>query len=278
MNSGVQHKLLTYEIHPHPGVWSIISAELDDSEIDRVFPDTLYAAEVIPPVTIWNKIQVNLAADKEKTKPIFNRYSAILRYAAAAILIGIFAWGAVRLLNKKSGEKEIAVNKSAEPVPKKNNISILDTTPEQITSNAPFSASVSNTEESRNDAALEASKRTFARLDLSTGNKRLKNIAVAYSFAFSKEKESYSKAFSSPGEYLTDHADRYIKVLNAEGNNIRISKKLGYLLCCVSGDEETTDCKNQMSRWREKIACSTIGHSTGSILDVFSLISLLQDQ
>lgn len=277
MSSGVQHKLLTYEVTAPPGVWNKIAAELDDAELEHVFPNTLYTAEVIPPAGVWNKIQLTLNTE-EKAQQKSKRPIPLLRYAAAAVLIGLVAWGGISLLNKKSGEKEIAVNEKTDPSPKDDNISTPHIIPEQITTNNTASTTTNDPDEARNDAALEASKRTFAKLDINAGNKRLKNIVTAYRFALNDETDVYPEINPQTDACTPDNTDRYIMIMKPEGNIVRISKKLSHLVCCVSAENEDKDCKEQMGKWRNKLASSTLGHSSGSFLDLLGLIKSLQDQ
>ena len=70
---------------------------------------------------------------------------------------------------------------------------------------------------------------------------------------------------------------RYIMLMTPDGNIIRMSKKLSTLVCCVSGEEQDADCKDQLQRWREKIACAPGTHSPGNFMDILSLVSSLQD-
>jgi hypothetical protein len=285
MNNGIQHKMLTYEVTPPPGIWKKIAAGLDDSEIDHVFPDTLYSAEVIPPATAWNKIRMALNAGEEKAQPQLKSRLPFIRYAATAVLIGLVAWGGINLLNKKSGEREIAENKTTVPAPKEDNISTphlpagqAGITPEQVITNITASKTISDPDEARIDAALVASKKTVAKLDISPNNSRLKNIAAAYRFALSGETDVYPEATSRSEACSSDNTDRYIMIMKQEGNIVRISKTLSHLVCCVSAENEDTNCKIQMGKWRNKVASSTIGQNTGSFLELFSFINSLQEQ
>lgn len=277
MSSGVQHKLLTYEVTPPPGVWNKIAAELDESEIDHAFPSALYAAEVTPPVGIWNKIQITLNADKEKAIQKQGRSLPLLRYAAAAIITGFIAWGGIQLLNKKSVNKDIAANKTA-PATKEDIDSTSPALPDEMIATTRTPAATIDIDEARNDAALEASKKTFARLDISSGNTRLRNIAATYRFALPGSTDEYPGINAQAEACSSDNTDRYIMIMNPDGKIVRISKKLSHLVCCVSAEEEDKDCKEQMGKWRNKIVASSAGHNTGNFLDLLSLVSSLQDQ
>ncbi|HWR33378.1 MAG TPA: hypothetical protein VN451_07630 [Chitinophagaceae bacterium] len=278
MSSRVQHKLLAYEVIPPPVIWDKITAELNTPESYQIFPSTLYNAEVTPPISTWNKIQITLNAEREAATPVRKSYLPFLRFGAAAIFIGLVAWGGIQLLNKKSGNIEIAAKEEVTPFTKDSGASIPLVSPEKNKANSNAFTVIIDPDEAKNDAALEASKRTFAKLDISPVNRKLKNIAAAYRFAFSEQTDIYPVTISQSAASPAVNADRYIMVLNPEGNNVRISKKLSHLVCCVSGDDETRDCKDQMSIWREKIACSTLGHSTGGFLDILNLLNSYQEQ
>lgn len=278
MSNGIQHKMLTYEVTPPPGVWNKIVAELEESELDHLFPSTLYAAEVIPPVSTWNNIQMALNAEQEVAMPEHKLRRSWLRYAAAAVVIGLIAWGGIQLLNNKSSNKEVAVNKTTPGVQED-----IESSPDVFIDEPIEKAAIANSsidpEEARNDAALEASKKTFAKLDFSSaGNKRLKNIAPAYRFALAGETDAYPEMNTPAEACSSDNTDRYIMIMKPEGNIVRISKKLSHLVCCVSAEDEDKECKEQMTKWRNKIAASTSGHNTGGFLDLLGLVSSLQDQ
>jgi hypothetical protein len=274
MSTTIQNKLLNYEVSPPAGAWQKIEDALDESELAHEFPSRLYGTEIIPPVTAWNKIANSLDAELEPAKPERRKIAPLLRYAAAAILIGLLTWGGILALNNKSGNKDLAKN---EPLPaeKNNPAPIFDqhTNPEETT------ISIDNnipTEEARNDAALEASKRTVAKLDM-PAKSRIKEIASGYYFASSSGAGNLTGIISQDQMNECDISSRYITLMSPEGNIIRISKKLTDLACCVSGEEENNECRDQMKKWREKIICSPTCHSTGSFMDILGLVDALQE-
>lgn len=263
--------MLSYEVAPPPEVWKKIAVELDESELDHVFPSALYQAKAAPPAVIWSKIQIALDAGHEAAVPEHRRFSPFLRYAAAAVVIGLVAWGGLQLLNSKRQDKNIVSSGTSTPSQLNPETSATRITDIATESRQP-DINADKTEEARNDAALEASKKTFAKLDMPVNSRRLKNIATAYRFA------SSSQANEPEDSYADDVSSRYIVLMTPDGHFIRMSKKLDNMVCCVSGEEQDKDCKDQMTRWREKMACSPTGHSTGSFLDILSLLKSLEDQ
>jgi hypothetical protein len=275
MSNAIQNKILNYEVSPPAGVWKKIEDALDESELAQEFPSKLYGAEVLPPVSAWNKIASSLDAEKETNKSEQRRISPMLKYAAAAALIGFLAWGGVQLLNNRSGSNEVVKGETMQPdknsvIPQTN--PAIETSPENIAST---DNNITN-EEARNDAALEASKKTFAKLDIPVKS-RIKEIASGFSFASSPGAENIPGIIYNDEIVKDNRASRYITLITPEGNIIRMSKKLTDMVCCVSGEDENDECKDQIKKWREKIICSPTCHTTGSFMDMLDLVEALQD-
>lgn len=315
MNSGLQNKMYNYEVAPPQGVWEKIAAELDESELSYKFSaklqntqvtppariwqniavtldeselvndysSRLHDIEAIPPAGAWNKIKTTLDTEHEAAVPERRRLSPLLRYAAAAAIIGAVAFGASQLFTGKKNETEVV--KIAEPA--KN---IIAPVPNEINTIPDNNLNIA--EEARDQAALEASKQTYAKLDVSVANRIKKQTvnffsqAVDLTSAFTEltPQDTYREMHSSETtEPALAHYDkkeglnnRYIMLMTPDGNIIRMSKKLGGILCCVSGEEQDEGCKDQLKKWREKIAGSS-SSSSGSFLDVLNMVSSLQE-
>lgn len=310
MNSG-SHKMYDYEVAPPPGVWEKIESALDESELDLKFPSALYNYQAEPPAHTWEKIANALdeplvsdyaaklgsievappAAAWEKISmalepaPVRRMTNPWLKYAAAAVIIGLLAWGGVQLFNNNK-KTEVAAN-SEKDIPAQ-----LITNPgKEIMTAADGNLAVAEMnaaiEEARNDAALEESKRTYASLDVSRKRSKVKNAA---DFLFISEEYDYPEGVASgtprgldftaapPAEEPpVDMTKRYIVLMTPEGNIFRMSKKLGNLVCCVSGEEMDKDCMDQMKKWREKIANPSATHTPGNFLDLLHMLNTMQD-
>lgn len=273
MNSGLQHKMLNYEVTPPENTWNKIAAALDESNLADKFPGTLYNLEVTPPVTSWNQISASLNAENADQPTIANEPRKIfstLRYAAAAAIIGLIAFGSIKFFISKSDGKEIVKN----PVAVKDSlIPAAQGNIKQQDNNLPVP------EDLRDEAALEESKHTLARLDV-TETRRIKQKILLEPVDIMNEEaspEMVQPSFAS-GEAISDMASRYIMLMTPEGNIIRMSKKWSNLLCCVSGEEQDEDCKDQLKIWREKIVNSSAAPSSGNFMDILSLVNSLQDK
>ncbi|MEJ0102502.1 MAG: ABC transporter ATP-binding protein [Bacteroidota bacterium] len=144
-------------------------------------------------------------------------------------------------------------------------------------------------QEERDENALEQSKRTYAKLDLHGHNITGKikrslysspaQLSAASSDAFLQKMPElqYSHRAAVNDSRNDQNADRYLMFKDSEGRFIRISKKLTSLFCCVSGEEQDDNCTDQLKKWREKIASSSFIPSPDNFMDILDLVSSLQD-
>ena len=260
MSERLQNKMQNYEVAPPSNVWSKITAALDESEMDHEFPSKLYNAEITPPSTVWDKIRASID-EENKTVPINKKRLPIIRYAVAAAIIGLLALGGVQLFKGKSSGT-ITAN---QPDTSK----ILDKLVKQENINA---APEITSQEQKDDDALQESRQTIAKLDVP---KKVKRNFSSYQTEEAVANEfDYTSNITSTENNLSN---RYIAVMTPDCNVVRVSKKLDHLVCCVAGDDNSPVCQDQLQKWREKIASSTIAPSPGNFLDIVSLVSSLQD-
>lgn len=277
MSERLQNKMYNYEVAPPEVVWEKIVFALDESEMTHEFPSKLYGIEINPPAGTWDKISTSLYSQPEMPKT--KRISVLIRYTAAAAVIGLIAFGSIRLIRKINRTKEVAILQTKQSVTDTVLPSLKE---ENITTTE---KGIAAEDEKRNDAALEESKHMYARLDVSSKSR----IKIASSFYFTHPDSNEDEIDNQPhyaeaihaGLSQTDAknylASRYITLLTSDGNLIRMSKKLMDLACCVSGEEQNTECKNQLQQWREKIACAPVNASPDNFMDILGLISSLQD-
>lgn len=294
MNSATRHKLFHTEVTPPPGAWEKITAALDDAALSSKFPSALYNLEITPPARNWEQISASLdqqpayavklagmavppppttwsTIEASLDTPVTRKRKipVLARYAAAALLTGILALAGYRLFNGKTGQQELAAlpaNTTEESVHAAHLQNILD-------EGLAVSNLTASLEEARNDAALEASKKTFARLDVSEKKSRIKSVRPSLFITDEYEPVS-TRGLGAISEEICppSFADRYILLMTPEGKMIRMSKKLGGLVCCVSGEDQDKDCIDQLKKWRDKMAHPSQARSSGNILDILSLL------
>ena len=285
MKNKLQHKLYNYEVSPPQKTWEKIAASLDESHLSDAFPLKLYNLERIPPSGNWDKIASELSEKGKSVISIKKRFAPFIRYAAAAVIIGFFAFSVIWIINASKNDKPVAL--------KENTIQVYDSinnTP--IESRTTLTPVIDEAQQARDDAALEASKHTFAKLDISP-KKRILGLHQAYismPVEISRNtkmlnpdeiyRDMYYSSINSDIHIESDKyniADRYIMLMTPEGNIFRMAKKWGDLLCCVSGEEQDAICKDQLMKWRNKIACAPIAPSPGNFLDILNLAHSLKD-
>jgi len=103
----------------------------------------------------------------------------------------------LQLLNNKKTDKKVAAVETTAPVKEKEDIGTPAAPAELAVITQPLSARIKQM--SRNDAALEYSKKTFAKLDMPSAAHRLRDIASAYSFASNSELQDPEENISQTG-------------------------------------------------------------------------------
>src|SRR5688500_12448046 len=170
-NSPDHNKMYNYEVTPPKGVWDKITAALDESHLSSEFPSVLYNMEAVPPAGAWKKILALLGGVQEKPATRYRKLYPVLRYAAAAAVLAFLIFGGIQLMKDRSGSSTVAKITGQPNI--QNSIS-LDNSSSSVTGEQ-----VSESEDARNEAALEASKNTFAKLDLPLNN-RMNAITANY--------------------------------------------------------------------------------------------------
>lgn len=252
-------------IPPPAAVWNNINTVLDESLLTHEFSAVLHDMAVVPPAGSWQKISESLGGEAtEKVIPLQRKTPVFFRYAAAAVLIGALAWGIIRFSSSNSDTADnIAETGNATDTNTKGNNVLVSPTPK-------------TTEElvlNNDDKALEESKKMVAKLDRTPADaiKKINKRSIA------SEEETISEPVYAFDDYVPDVASRYIMLMTPDGGLMRMSKKWSDLLCCVAGESQDADCKDQLKKWQEKIASSPIAPSPGNFMDILSLVNSLNE-
>lgn len=267
-------RLYNTEMAPPASAWEKITAGLDNEQTQNEFSSRLYNMEVTPPATAWEKVAtgLNKTAETVNTKIPIRRLSPILRYAAAAIFIGTVAYGIIRFTVPTDNKENSAVLATD-----RKDSSIADKT--KLTDPGKAQTTGINANQTE-DEMLEKSKTLVAKLD-----RPVKRIARAISSSVITPNENnnedtdadLSQSIYAYADHIPNISDRYIMLMTPDGNIIRMSKKWGSLLCCVSGEEQDADCKNQLKKWQEKMAASPLAPSPDNFMDILGLVNSLND-
>lgn len=305
MSSGIKNKMYNLEVMPPAAVWGKITSALDDSALAQKISSRLNTIEVIPPTSVWQSINVSLdeqLLEKEYAEKLTNihitpppgswnkiklllnseaviattekrKISPLLKYAAAAIITGLLAWGGVQLLSADSSKTNVATIDKPSP----NSFTETPVINNPLDENIAVPDVTASLEEARNDAALEASKKTFARLDVTARRSKIKNAADFYFVTDNYEPAARGFSIDPIAKPAADITNRYIILMTPDGNIIRMSKKLRELVCCVSGEDQDKDCIDQMKKWRENIGNPSSTHSSSNFIDVLDIVKCMQE-
>jgi hypothetical protein len=271
--SSLQHKMQNYEVVPPSHTWDKIAAALDESELQNEYPHKLYNAELIPPANAWENISAGLAVDEPKVIPMPKRRNGFIRYAAAAVLIGLAAFGVIRWMT--SGTAGTNSNDPAvvsAPPPATTDPKIA--TPPPSVNDASIEKEIAATTE-------QGTTRLIVRAEQPVRNRSANNRTIASAgYIYSSEavaNDQYTNPLYAYVDHLPNLSDRYITLMTPEGTLIRMAKKWSNLVCCVSGEEQDADCKSQLKKWQEKLATSPLAPSPGNFMDILNMVSSLDD-
>ncbi len=273
-------KLYEVEVNPTDGVWNKIATALE-SGIKEEYPAKLYNLEVAPPFNTWQKISA--ALEEEKTLPQIpskRRIIPFVRYAVAACFLGIVAFGALKLVNRKTTNRVVAdktvTPKNVSPTiiqPDSNKNSSVEAIP-ALSNNLPKqgTALVKTNVVSRKKSLAQQTGYMTLLADAPTG--------ITNSSALNFQQASL-RVEEVPGNCaVISEEDRYLNFMNPDGYLIRISKKLAEALKCHYPTKNTEDsqCDEQIKKWRDKIAQSSATSSPDNFMDLLNIIKAAQDK
>jgi hypothetical protein len=260
--SSLKNKLYNYEQTPPAKAWDKIAAALDESHLSDAFPSKLYNSEVTPPAAAWDKITTSLDGEEgPKVVRMEKRGFAFLRYAAAVLVIGLITLGIVKWTGSNKGTtsateglattQEHQSTDKQTPPPDEN--SIADNNPER-----------------ENTIPDENIPHSSSSLIKTTKYRKVKDSNI------SDENITPTSAIYAYNEHTPNLAERYVMLMTSNGI-VRMSKKLGNIVCCVAGEEQDKDCKDQIKKWQEKLAASPVAPAPGNFMDILGLVSSLNE-
>jgi len=303
MSEELKRKLYNYEVDPPEIVWDRIVIALDE-EISAEFPEKLYQLEVTPPANAWSKIEEGLQESAKEQYPAklyniqvtppaatWSRISTLLdeenvpsktfsrgriipfvRYAAAAAIVGLIAFGAFRLLNQKTGAGPVATK---EVLPAKDS-GVNQHGAQQL---------VQPVDNLPKEPALARTESKSKRKNLPEPATYMTQMAATLSKANGTGSASDFRHASLTGDIpgncsqISD-ADPYMMFMNPDGYLIRISKKLAEALGCIytnGNSDEYNRCQDQIKKWRDKIAQSPATSSPDNFMDILNVIKSVQE-
>lgn len=268
----VATKLLNISETPPAEIWNQIDSQLTEETFNQKF-SVLKNLEVSPPENYWSKIVAELETEA-KVIPIKRSRTFFVRYAAAAVIIGVLAWGSVQLMSgNKTTEKTLVTKEEAkQPVtesaltntnnlPSENStpVTIPEKTPEEIiASNAPAKTKIRRTGTSNTVSLASVSTPQTSH----TNSEEI--IADINSIQKNKPADT-ANAAADPA------APRYLVYLNDEGELMKVSKKLADMKCLYNKNGDISQdalasinnqvCNDLVKSWQDKLSKTPINLS-----------------
>ncbi|HEY6503143.1 MAG TPA: hypothetical protein VIZ28_04145 [Chitinophagaceae bacterium] len=258
--SSLKDKLYNYEQTPPANVWDKITAALDESHIADAFPSKLYTAEAAPPASAWDKITSSLDAEHAPAIPMRQKGFPLFRYAAAIVIIGLATFGVIKWAGNNGKTTDEGIATSKEHLSPVNNETAL-----------PGEKSTALNNDERENPAIQDNNTHVENTDEAKASRirKVKNYTITDDIAPAEAIYAYN-------EHTPNLADRYVMLMTPNGI-VRMSKKLGNIVCCVTGEEQDENCKDQIRKWQEKLAASPVAPAPGNFMDILSLLSSLDE-
>jgi hypothetical protein len=272
-------------VHPPAPVWDAISTQLD-VEADTILREKLLQTAVNPPAKSWALIEAQLGAETgAKVISIGSRFNTIYKLAAAAVVTGIIAWGAYQLFATQNGTNRPEFVRNTKPQPNTQPVAPAVTN-QEVKEPAANTTKTTVAVQPKKKAGRTASPKPVIRNKIT--EPLVDDIAVAAiaepANHSSQTTVSYNKIHHKPkaGNSTTQAMpeNRYLLVLNENGDLIRVSKKLANLKCAKTTDFPTDavaalqsrDCESQIKQWQQHLATSTIVSPAGGYIDMNELL------
>lgn len=280
--SDFRKRLYDLEIAPSLNVWEKITAALDEPAFPEKLSSKLYDLQINPPSQIWKKISSTLDSDESLPVPFIKKIKPYYKYAGAAILIGLMIF-TISLFMSKKNEANVEMEQSS--LPNKQLLSPGNTHEKN------FETAFHN-ENTRNEKKQYATHSRSANIEQSIQKKLLTlpnhsstPADLQTNFSVDELKERSKQLTQTAREDIDYHGDyflnRYVTLLRPDGYIIRMSRKFAGMIGCIYNSpslNENEDCKDQLNKWREKIAKSPLIPSPDNFMDILTLIKYLQEE
>lgn len=274
MSENFTNRILAAEVQPPDFIWNRIAEQLD-AEKNKGFAQKLAEAEIFPPANAWENIQSRLANPESKVVPMQRNW---VRYAVAALVIGVLATGAFFLFNTNSGSKNVVSNFQPD----------TNTATKQGQQNPPSEASSTNNDIASAEAPISKKlvkvKALGSRVNSSTVPVRYASVEPIQTIhipqATTEANESVND-YVAAGQKTYIPAPEYYTIQAPNGQPVKISTKftdaVNYLF--NSDPNENSSWKTRLDVWRQKLISNPSFIPTATnFLDILELREMMKEQ
>lgn len=246
----VSKKLQALQVAPPPVAWHAIAGELDQELSFNILAKKLSAASVEPPAEMWHRINgeldLHLPAIK-KEAPVVPLRKRVLRYAVAAVTLGILILTANLMVQRSDKD--------------------VDVITKTFTDNIPLVANQAAV--SQPDAVQLAQQPVKSHDSTALSPKNSQNTTSSDGYITTSNGNMYTTTV----ERNREMDGRYIVLMTEEGNVVRMNKKVSNMADCISGEVETQECNHQIAEWQKELANIPVFASPDNILGLLELAS-----
>ena len=276
MSENFTNRILMAEIQPPDFIWGRIAGELDAAK-QKGFVQKLADAEVIPPVNAWENIQSRLSQSETRVVPMRTKW---VKYAVAAVTIGVLAVGAFFLFNtnKQSAGVVSTEQPDTNSVASKNDQPV--TAPEGVINN------------SSDLASADAGKSDNPPVRVPARSTSSKSSNVRYASVEPVQTSNISEYISEPNQGLNENipsgmkasipAPEYYTIQAPNGQPVKIAARFSGAVNYLFNADDKSDYsswKVKLDNWRNKLMSNPSYIPTASnFLDILELREMMKDQ
>ena len=278
MRDPLSHKMNQWEASPPPGAWEVISREMNEWNAEKRVSGKLENWEAAPPSGTWSAIAEQIA--DPALKPAFQRgdvpvrtlFPYLIRYGAAAAIIGVIAW--VLWSSPFQGADEMATS----TIPLTTNKQETSTaTPDPSNAVAapagPEYAEI--TDQNQQENFVRAGKTRYPR---EPEYARVKSNRQPMELSASNWQQQLVSQFLNPAlkKLPVQQTDtRYIRIASNNGNPIRLSAKYAPVYHQLT---YSRDNANRLYSIEQQLLKSSYIPDPGNLFDILQLKELLEEQ
>jgi hypothetical protein len=282
MNNPLSNKLNQWEASPPPGAWEFISQEMQEWNAEKRLAKRMDSAEIEPPAAVWSAISKELPLDQVSQPfqrgdvPVRPLYPYLLRYGAAAAVIGLIAWFVSSNPFNGAGELTTAAipiqTEPAVTAPPLQGNSIPD---QNISGNNDI------TQESQpiNGTYPAGNKNKFRKEPGHSPVKKATDFIYRQSSNWQQEL-SRQLNFSAMQSLPVQQRDlRYIRIPAENGNPVRLSAKYAPVYYQLTNNSDKYNSSNHpINRIEQQLMQAQYVPDPGNLFDLLQLKELLEEQ
>lgn len=253
MSTQLQNKLLHYAPEPPEKVWEAIVNSLEESA--SPLSEKLYHFEATPSTEVWDKINSQLDAVRfAKVVPFLHRYKKVVRYSTAVAVVTFLAITTTLLIGKQTQSETTSQQAQVQ----------------QPTSNSKTSAAPTQKDGSNGEVFLANIGETKINTQPSTASEKrnvLHRLRPPFQLASVEVGENFvPEAAEIKQTVNTDlPVEKYMVYSDADGNAMKLPKKLFDFISCV---QEDVNCKQQLQQLQQKFASTALTTDFTGVLEL----------